>query len=218
MGYWLYYLAFAVAWYVVEHPLMLVPIVLVLAFRRFIPDPWVIARTFAHSRRLREQIAANPTNQRARRDLAMIYLERLRPKKALAVLAPAVARDPEQAELRYLEGLALFRTGRAADALEPLVLAAASDPRVRFGDAYRVAGDVLMKLKRYDDAVDAFERFTEMNTSSIEGWFKLSRAHEAAGESKEAKQAAEEAKRTWGMLPAYKRRQQWRWRLRSFFL
>lgn len=218
MGYWIYYLLFGVAWYAIEHPIVLVPIVLFFALKRFIPDPWVLAKTFAHSGRLRDQIRANPSNVTARRDMAMIYLQRLRPKKALEVLKPALEREPESAELQYLAGLASFRSGDSEAALTPLVAAVASDPGVRFGDAYRVAGDALMKLGRHDGAIDAYEHFVDVNSSSVEGWAKLSMAHKAAGEGDDAGKALREAKRTWAVLPGYKRRQEWRWRLRAQFL
>ena len=218
MGYWIYYLLFGVAWYAIEHPIVLVPIVAFFALKRFIPDPWVLAKTFANSRRLRDQVRANPSNVTARRDLAMIYLQRLRPKKALAVLGPAIEREPESAELQYLLGVASLRSGNAEASLAPLVAAVDKDPGVRFGDAYRVAGDALMKLSRHDGAIDAYEHFVEINSSSVEGWAKLSMAHKAAGEGKDADKALREAKRTWAVLPGYKRRQEWRWRLRAQLL
>ncbi|MEM6959934.1 MAG: tetratricopeptide repeat protein [Myxococcota bacterium] len=217
MGYWMYYLAFAALYWVVEHPLVLIPIALFVIFRRVIPDPWVFARTFTHRKRLRDQIRANPANVTARRDLASIYLERSRAKKALTVLAPALEREPENAELLYLQGVARLRSGDADGALEPLVKAANVDPGIRFGDTYRVAGDALMKLKRHEQAIDAYEHFTDQNSSSIEGWVKLSLAHRSSGEEKPAEKALGEARRTWSVLPGYKRRLEWRWRVRAAF-
>ncbi|MFT5357049.1 MAG: tetratricopeptide (TPR) repeat protein [Polyangiales bacterium] len=214
MGYWIYYVLMGVAWYALEHPIIIVPVVAFFVFRRFIPDPWVLTRTFARSRRLRDQIRANPANVTARRDLAMVYLERLRPKKAMETLAPAIERDPENAEIRYLLGLAQLRSGEFELALASLVYAAGIDPRVRFGDSYRAAGDALMRLKRHEDAVDAYERFVELNTSSVEGWTKLSRANREHGAKEASDKALREAKKTWSVLPGYKRRQEWRWYLR----
>ena len=214
MGYWIYYLLMGLAWYALEHPLVLVPLVLFFLFRRFIPDPWVFTRTFARSRRLRAQIRTNPANVTARRDLAMVYLERLRPKKAMEAIEPAVERDPNNAEIRYLLGLAQLRSGKREKALESLIQAAVLDPRVRFGDSYRAAGDALMSLKRYEDAIDAYERFVDVNSSSVEGWTKLSRAHREHGADEASDKALREAKKTWSVLPSYKRRQEWRWYLR----
>lgn len=214
MGYWIYYVLMGVAWYALEHPIVLVPIVGFFLFRKFIPDPWVLTRTFARSRRLRDQIRANPANVTARRDLAMVYLERLRPKKAMQVIAPAIERDPENAEIHYLLGVARLRCGKLELALESLIRAASIDSRIRFGDSYRAAGDALTRLKRSEDAIDAYERFVEVNSSSVEGWTKLSRAHREYGAKEASEKALREAKKTWSVLPAYKRRQEWRWYLR----
>jgi tetratricopeptide (TPR) repeat protein len=188
-----------VAWYALEYPIIIVPVVAFFLFRRFIPDPWAVTRTFARSRRLRDPTRANPANVTARRDLAMAYLERLRPKKAMEVLAPAIDRDPENAEIRYLLGLAQLRSGEFELALASLVYAAGIDPRVRFGNSYRSAGDALICLKRYEDSIDAYERFVELNTSSVEGWTKLSRANRDHGAKAASDKALREAKKTWSV-------------------
>ena len=56
--------------------------VVFFVLRPFIPDPFVLARTWGRIRALDAQIAANPANVTARRDLAVIWLERLRPRRA----------------------------------------------------------------------------------------------------------------------------------------
>ena len=72
----------------------------------------------------------------------------------------AVRKDmPEDAELLYLSGLALLRAGQHEAALERLVRAVDKDPQLRHGHPYFVAGQALLALQRWDDAVDAFERF-----------------------------------------------------------
>lgn len=216
MGYyWVYYLAVLLAYWAVDHPAVLVVIVLFLVLRRWIPDPWVLLRTFGRIRALRGQIEANPANVTARRDLARIYLERLRPRAALALLDRALERDRESPELLFLRGLALHRVGEHETALEPIVQAVAIDARVGFGEAYLVAGDALSALSRHEEAIDAYERFLETNSSSVEGWVKLARAHDRAKEKDAAKRALDEAFATWGQIPGYRRRQELAWYVRA---
>lgn len=216
MGYyWVYYLAVLLAYWAVDHPAVLVVIVLFLVLRRWIPDPWVLLRTFGRIRQLRAQIAANPANVTARRDLARIYLERLRPGAALRLLEQALERDRESPELLFLRGLALHRTGKHEAALDPIVQAVAIEPRVGFGEAYLVAGDALSELSRSEEAIDAYERFLEKNSSSVQGWVKLARAHGAAKEKDDAKRALDEAFATWRQIPGYRRRQELAWYLRA---
>lgn len=215
MGYWTYYLMMMALWYLVGHPVVLAGVVVLFLLRGFIPDPYVLARTAGRIRALNAQIAANPANVTARRDLARTYLERSRPKRALELLTEARKRHPNDAELLFLTGVAQARTRAYEPALEALIHAVDIDPRVGFGEPFRVAGDVLMKLERYTDAEDAFEHYVETNSSAIDGWYKLARARQKQGKTDEAKQALSELHNTWRTLPGYLRRKQWGWRLRS---
>jgi tetratricopeptide (TPR) repeat protein len=218
MGYFGYYAAIFLASYLLRFP-WLIPLVLVFYFfRRFIPDPYVWARTAGHFRRLTAQVSANPANATARRDLARLHLERFRPGRALALLDEALARHPDDAEMLYLKGLSHLRAGQADRALEPLVRAVSIDPRVGFGDPYKAAGDALIALGRVDEAEDAYERFTETNTSSIEGYFKLAKARGRLGDREGASAVLHELFDTHRQLPAYSRRRQLGWYVRALFL
>ena len=114
--------------------------------------------------------------------------------------------------------LAQARTRAYEPALQSLIDAVGIDPRTGFGEPYRAAGDVLMKLERYADAEDAFEHYVETNSSAIDGWYKLARARSKQGKEDTAKQALTELRDTWRTLPSYLRRKQWTWRLRSLFV
>jgi tetratricopeptide (TPR) repeat protein len=214
-GYLTYYVAIALLTYLVQYPPLLVGLVVLFLLRRFIPDPWVLFRTFGRISTLRRQIDANPQNVTARRDLAVIYLERLRPGAALELVQQALKRFPDDAELLYLEGLALHRKGRHEQAIGPLVKAVQLDPRVRFGQPYLVAGDALTALGRHDEAVDSYERFVHASGSSIEGHVKLARALKRTKDAEGHKKALDEAFVTWRTIPGYARRKQLGWWLRA---
>ena len=218
MGYWSYYLFWIAAWFLIGHPLLLLGVVVFVALRPFIPDPYVWLRTAGKIRTLRAQIDANPANSTARRDLARIYLARRRPKRALELLDQARERHPDDSELLFLTGQARFRAGDAEGALEPLIEAVAIDPRTGFGEPYRVAGDALTKLKRLRDAEDAYEHLVDANSSSIEGWFKLARVRLQLGDDESSREAKRELLSTWRTLPSYLRRKEWWWRARSMLL
>ena len=218
MGYWAYYLAIFIAYWAIDHPVVLLGLVLFFVLRRYIPDPWIFLRTMGHIGRLKEQIRANPANVTARRDLARIYLQRMRPGAALALIEEARERDQHSAELLLLSGTALYRTGRYEQALGPLVEAVERDPRVGFGQAYLVAGDALSKLGRHAEAIDAYDRFCEKNTSSVEGFTKLAMAHNRADEAEQASAALAEARATFSQIPSYKRRAELGWYVRAQLL
>jgi len=215
VGFWSYYLAFIVLAWLLRYPWLLAGILVFFALRRFIPDPVVWAKTANRMATLRSEIDANPANVTARRDLARTYLERRRPRRALTLLDQARERRPDDAELLFLTGLARERAGDHEGALEPLVRAVEENPKVGYGEAYRAAGDALMALGRHEEAEDAYERFTDWNTSAVAGWVKLARARRKRGDGAGAKAALDEAFRTFRLLPGFQRRKQLGWWLRA---
>ena len=74
----------------------------------------------------------------------------------------------------------------------------------------------MRKLDRHEEAIDAYERFVSMNTSSIEGHFKLALALRSAKDEAGAKKALAEALSTWSQIPGYKRRKELAWWLRAW--
>lgn len=215
MGYWSYYLMWIAAAALLQHPWLIAGIVVFWLLRRYIPDPVVWLRTAGRIRALRSQIVANPANVTARRDLARIYLERLRPGRALALLDEARKRNPDDAELLFLTGLARFKTGDAAGALDPIVQAVDLEPRLLFGEPYLVAAQALAALERYEEAEDSLERFVETNSSSIEGHTRLALVRRKRGDRDGARRALHEALTTWDQVPRFKRRRELSWWLRA---
>jgi tetratricopeptide (TPR) repeat protein len=215
MGYFTYYLVWIALAYAVQHPFVLLGAVLVYLFRGFLPDPVVYLQTSGRIRALRSDADANPSNVRARRDLAELYLLRMRPKKALAVLDEARRRAPDDAELLYLTGVARVRSGDPEGALEPLVRAVDIDPRIRFGEPYLVAAKALVELRRLEEAVDALEHYVRTNTSSVQAHARLALLHHRLGDRDAARSSLREALATWSALPGFRRRKEIGWWLRA---
>jgi predicted Zn-dependent protease len=216
MGYWTYYLAWMALTYAVHRPWMMVGALAFFVLRPFIPDPFVIARTWGRIRSLDAQIAANPSNVTARRDLAVLWLERLRPRRALELLDEARKRSPDDAELLYLTGVARARSGDPEGALGPLVQAVEVDPRMRFGEPYLVAAGALIALGRLEEAEDALDRYVSTNSSSLQGYVRLAEVRKGRGNREGARQAIREALDTWSQLPGYRRRVELGWWLRAW--
>jgi tetratricopeptide (TPR) repeat protein len=228
MGYWTYYLALVALTYALHQPLLMLGAIGFFVLRPFIPDPFVLARTWSRIRALDAQIAANPANVTARRDLAEIWLTRLRPRRALTLLDEARARTSAEgsaqnaqnatanAELLYLTGVARVRCGDAEGALEPLVQAVDLDPRVRFGEPYLVAAEALTVLGRFEEAEDALDRYVHSNSSSLQGYVRLAEVRKARGDREGARRALREALDTWAQLPGYRRRKELGWWLRAW--
>jgi tetratricopeptide (TPR) repeat protein len=219
MGYWSYYvLSFFLA-YATQNP---AAAVLALGFwlcRGFLPDPVVWVRTMGRISRLRAEIAINPSNMLATRDLAHLYLERKRPKQAIALIEQQrqrmaqSTRHPQgsldDAELLFQLGIARLECGEPEAALEPLVAAIAIAPDVGRGDPYLVAGDALARLGRWEE--DSIERFIGKNQSSVKAYVKLARVRSKRKDDAGSKDAILQGKQTWGVLPSFKRRHEWPW-------
>lgn len=218
MGYFGYYLAFALAAWLLRYPWLLGGVAVFFLLRRWIPDPWVLARTAGKIRRLRMQVEANPANAIARRDLASIHLARRRPRAALRLLDEARERFPDDAELLFLTGLARHRIGEHERALEPLVACVGIDPKVRRGEPFLVAAQALARLDRLPEAEDALERYCGANQSSIEGRVRLALVHRRRGEADKAAASLREALATWKQIPGFVRRRELRWWLRAQLL
>jgi tetratricopeptide (TPR) repeat protein len=125
----------------------------------------------------------------------------MRARAAIPLLQEGLALSPNDPELLYLSGLALHRVGRHEEALPALVRAVELDPRVRYGLPYAVAGDALAALKRWDGALDAYERYLADNSSDVSAYTRLARAHARTGDRKAASETLHEGLRTWGVLP-----------------
>jgi predicted Zn-dependent protease len=215
MGYLAYYIFWFGLAYATRYPWVAIGALAVYLLRGFLPDPWIWFRTAGKLRRLRSDIEANAANVTARRDLARLYLDRLRPRAALVLLDEARQRHPDDPELLFLTGLARYRAGDVSGALEPLVRAVEVQPGLLYGEPYLVAGDALVSLGRLEEAEDAYERFVESNTSSIQGFVKLARARGKRGDSEGARAAVREALATWRQVPAFRRRREVGWWLRA---
>jgi predicted Zn-dependent protease len=131
------------------------------------------------------------------------------------LLDEARQREPNDAELLYLTGLARLRAGDAKGAIEPLVAAVDIDPRVRFGEPYLAAAEALVKLNMLEEATDALQRYTRANTSSVEGRVRLALLERRRGDRDAAKEALREALSTWRQVPGYRRRKELRWWFRA---
>lgn len=208
MGYLGYYFAWAALSYLIREPRLLVGLLVLYFVRGLLPPPGAIFGAWRRAGYLREQVKVNRSNITARRDLATIYLNLLRPGRAIPLLEEGLALAPNDAELIYLHGVALHRAGRHEAALAQLLAAIERDARLRHGHPYFVAGEALLALRRWDDAADAFERYLDFNGSDVAAHTCLARAYAGNKDAGAARKWLLAGLSTWRGLPgAHKRRQ-----------
>ena len=223
MGYFLYYLMSFLLAIAIQNPYAAGLALVFWLCRGFLPDPLVWIRTLGQISKLKSEIALNPSNLIATRDLARIYVQRKRPRAAIELIEHARERmassalhplgSRDDAELLLQLGIAKLQAGDANGALSPLVEAVGIAPDVGRGDPYLVAANALMALKRWEEAEDALDRFLAMSSSSIEGHVKLARVRSKRENDIGSIEAINRAKDTWHKIPAFKRRHEWRWYL-----
>lgn len=221
MGYWTYYLLSILLAYAVKNPAAAVLALVFWLCRGFLPDPVVWLRTMGQISKLKASIELNPSNMVATRDLARLYLDRKRPRKAIELIEKTrermaqSTRHPQgtldDAELLYGLGLARLRAGDTEKALEPLVAAVAIAPEVGRGEPYMTAAEALMKLGRWEEAEDSLDRYLSFNQSTVKVYVQIARVRSRQKNAEGAQQAITEAKQTWKVLPGFKRRHEWHW-------
>jgi tetratricopeptide (TPR) repeat protein len=217
MGQLLYYALFFVvgSGLIYAHPWVAGFAIFIFLFRNRLPDPLVFFRTRGRIRSLQIQINQNAENVTARRDLALVWLERKRPRRALTLLEEALRREHESAEIEYLYGLALSRTGRDEEALPHFVAAQALEPKLRYGDIYLAAAVALLQLGRGAEAEDSLLRFLKINASSVEGWVRLAKLRRKQGDKDGARDALSAAAEAFDQSPRFRRRKEFGWYLRA---
>lgn len=227
MGYFSYYLmSFALA-YAVRNPAAAALALVFWLCRGFLPDPVVLFRALGRAHKLNGEIQLNPSNLVACRDLARLYLDLKRPRKAIALLEKTRERMAESrrhpqgsrddAEMLYLLGIARAQAGELQGALDALVGAVAITPDIGRGEPYMIAANVLVRLGRWEEAEDALDRYVDQNQSSIAVYVRLARVRKKRNDESGAKQAISDAKTTWSVLPSFKRRHEWNWYVAALF-
>jgi tetratricopeptide (TPR) repeat protein len=219
MGLFTYFLAFAVLQYLagfaLSYPYLAAAALVIYLCRRWLPDPYLFFKHAGRVHSLKADISQNAENVTARRDLAKIWLEKRRPRRALPPLEEARRRERDSAELAFLYGKALVMAGRPEAALAPLVEAAQRNERLLYGEAYLWAGRALVALGRAAEAEDALERYVAINSSSVEGRVRLAGARRAQQDRKGAEEARRQALETFAQIPRFRRRAELGWYLRA---
>lgn len=215
-SYYLFWLLVpALASFVLAFPALLLVVPAALLLRPWLPDPWLALKHARRVRSLDAQVRANPANASARRDLAVIWLEKRRPARALPLVEQAQRREPDSVELHYLRGLALLGARRPDEAVDAFLEVLRREPRFRYGDAYLRAADALMALGRWEQAEEGLETYLEVNRSSVEGPYKLGLVRRARGDGSGAHRAFRQAAEIYQASPSFHRRRQLGWYLRA---
>jgi len=162
----------------------------------------------------------NPQNADARFQLANIYAENGRWKKALEYAQEAVKVAEENPlyegqvpyHLMRLLGDAYYRRGRYDEAIAAYERALTVKSDLGYGEARFGLGRALYRKGELEKAFDVLNRAIEDNQSNLEGYFRLAQAATELGRFKEAEKVKAEFWRVAGLLPGFAGKKRLRWR------
>jgi len=171
-------------------------------------------------RMLLRELAVNPHDATARRDLGRLLIEARRFTEAVPHLQTAVKRMPESDEAACDLGLAYLWTGNVSEGEDLIRQALERSPKLRYGEPYLRWGEFLLRQGRFEQAADRLERFRSIFSSSVEGHYLLGLAYQRAGDRDKAVSAYRAALEMFRRSPGYKRREErlWAWKTRARLL
>ncbi|TXK86196.1 tetratricopeptide repeat protein [Paenibacillus sp. N3.4] len=215
-------LAFGLLWRLVGNPflaLLILVVVLYLLDRRFVGLTPNILKPFQLNRRtsrLRSDLHANPHNISAKLELARILLERKKFSEALPLLEQSLHVMEDSADVHYEIGLCYLKLGDLAKGEAFMLKAVDMNPRVKYGEAFLRLGEAMAAVSP-EKAVSYMERFRDLQSSSVEAYYRLGQLYQQLNRKEDAKRAYREALDIYKGLPRYSRRQQRRWALLARF-
>jgi rhomboid protease GluP len=140
-------------------------------------------------------IELQPENIEARYDLGLLYLSQNHLDDAKSVFTQILAQQPDSAEGHYGLGLVLAGQQNYSAAIEEYKKAT-SGPRL--SGAYYEMGNSYAKLKRYDDAIEAYLKEKDRSGDDPDVENALADAYLAKGMMKESQEARDRAQQLQG--------------------
>jgi predicted Zn-dependent protease len=175
---------------------------------RLLPDPWRWLVRWRRRARLRQALALNPHDRRARFELAELLLQGGWPAVALETLRPNIAAGDDDVHTALAWGTALGRSGHGEAAERALAAALALDPSFRAGEIDLELGRQRVARGDLGGARQALQRLLRLRPGSVEGRWFLSRALQRLGDGAGAARLRQEAWAEYAALPRFQRHQQ----------
>jgi predicted Zn-dependent protease len=142
-------------------------------------------------RELVQVLASQPKGEQILNDLGQVRLEMHKTAEAEQTFEQLLALNPQSAEAHAGLGAVAFAEGNNAQALKELAQAEALNGRLE--GVHEQQGACLLKLKRYDEAIAAYQKEIAVSGESPEVERGLAEAYKAKGMTAEADAALKKA-------------------------
>jgi serine/threonine-protein kinase len=135
-------------------------------------------------------IQLRPQYARAYLNLGVFYLQQQQVEKAIDMFSRAIAVAPDGYRGYNYLGAAYLYQAKYAEATQPLRQSVAIRPT---WDAYNNLGTAYLRLRRFPDAIGAYQAAVKLNESQYAVWGSLADAYHYSGDQAAAKSAYEKA-------------------------
>jgi Tfp pilus assembly protein PilF len=181
-----------------------------------LPDPvrWLMRRR--REGQLKRTLLANPSDGRARLELAGLYVDRGAHRQAVDVLRPNLEHGDEDVQTVFTMGAACVGAGFHEQGEKLLAHAREMDHDFRLGEIDLVLGQGRLAKGDFAGAKAALEALVKHRRGTIHGRVLLARALEGLGDDASAALMKDEAWREYVSAPGFQRRKErfWAWRAR----
>ncbi|RAJ01157.1 tetratricopeptide repeat protein [Paenibacillus pabuli] len=216
------FLIFGLLWRIVGNPFLAVIIFLIILYfldRRYVgvmPSFMKPLKRMRNISRLRQQLAMSPNEVSSKLDLARLLIERKRYSEAHALLLELERPYEQSAEYWEALGTTELHLGQTEEGERHILQALDINSRVKYGRPYLTLAGAFKDTHR-DKALAYVQQFQEIHSSSSEAYYLLGSVYRSLGRTADAKQAYEQSLNVYRSLPKYKKRQERRWAVRSWF-
>ncbi|OKP77152.1 hypothetical protein A3844_02230 [Paenibacillus helianthi] len=215
-------LGFLLLYRLVGNPFLALILLLVILYfldRRYVGIFPSISKPFRRSRqmsRLRTTISLNPNDVSAKFDLARLLIERKRYSESKELLVQIADRYEQSAEYWVELGYANLKLGLLPEGEAQMLQGLEINRKAQYGQPYLRLAETFRNTD-HDKALHYVTQFQEIQSSSSEAYYLAGSMYKALGRVDDAKRAFAESTAIYRSLPKYKKRQERRWALRSYF-
>ena len=165
-------------------------------------------------RDLKQQVALNPGNAAALKDLGRLCVRKRRYQTASHYLEQAIPRMEDSDEANYFLGMAYLKIGREEEGLARIQKALSLNPRLLYGEPYLRLGEYYLDHDKRAEALTLLNHFKEIHSSSSEGFYQLGRLYLKLGDHEKAHEMFRKANEVFKMSPWYKKKidRPWAWK------
>lgn len=216
------FLLFGLLWQIIGNPFLAILILLIILYvldRRFVgvfPSFMKPLKRMRNISRLKQQLALNPNEVSSKLELARLLIERKRYNEAHALLLELERPYEQSAEYWEAMGTTEMHLGKVPEGERHILHALEINPRVKYGQPYLNLATAFKDTDR-DKALRYVHQFQEIHSSSSEAFYLLGTVYRSLGRNEDAKQAYDQSLNVYRSLPKYKKRQERRWAVRSWF-